>query len=103
MTQFTCTILWIIHLLAEVGLKSILPAKLWCNNQIAFHIASNLVYHKRTKYIKIDCHFIHEKIQENLIFTGYVKTGEQLSDIFTKHLNRNRTEYLCNKLVMINI
>ena len=46
---------------------------------------------------------IREKIEENLVFTGYVKTGEQLGDIFTKALNGARVEYFCNKLGMINI
>ena len=42
-------------------------------------------------------------IQLDLISTGYVKTGKQLGDIFTKALSGDRAGYLCNKLVMINI
>ena len=44
-----------------------------------------------------------EKIQLGLISTGYVKIGEQLSDIFTKALSGERVSYLCNMLCMINI
>ncbi len=32
MAQSTCEIMWIHYLLTEVGLKSSLPAKLWCDN-----------------------------------------------------------------------
>ncbi|KAK2980702.1 hypothetical protein RJ640_001274 [Escallonia rubra] len=103
MAQSTCEVMWICHLLEEISLKPPLPAKLWCDNQAARHIASNPVYHERTKRIEVDCHFIREKIQENLISTSYVKTGEQLGDILTKSLNGTRVEYLCNKLGMINI
>ncbi|XP_070026458.1 uncharacterized protein [Nicotiana sylvestris] len=74
MSQSTCEIIWIHHLLTEIGLEHPIPAKLWCDNQAALHIASNLVYHEITKHIEVDYHFIHEKIQENLISTGYVKS-----------------------------
>ena len=38
-----------------------------------------------------------------MISIGYVKTGEQLGDIFTKALSGDRVSYLCNKLDMINM
>ena len=103
MTQSVCEIVWLHQLLMEVGIKTVVPAKLWCDNQTALYIASNFVFHERTKHIEIGCHFVREKIQLGLIFTGYVKTGEQLGDIFTKALSGDRVSYLCNKLDMIDI
>ena len=39
MAQSTCEIMWIHHFLTNVGLKSSLLAKLWCDNQALLHIA----------------------------------------------------------------
>ena len=38
-------IMWLHQLLVEVGIKTSVPTKLWCDNQVALHIASNLVLH----------------------------------------------------------
>ena len=48
-------------------------------------------------------HFVREKIQLGLIFIGYVETGEQLDDTFTKAVGGDYVSYLYNKLGMINI
>ena len=79
--------MWIRQLLMEVDIKTSVPAKLWCDNQAVMHITLNPVFHKRTKHIEIDCHFFREKIQLELISIRYIKTGEQLGDIFTKPLS----------------
>ena len=63
MTQSVCEIIWLHQFLIEVDIKTLVPAKLWCDNQVTLHIASNPVFHERTKHIDIDCHFVREKIQ----------------------------------------
>lgn len=78
MAQSTCELMWIHQLLSEIGLDSTQPFKIWCDNQVALHIALNLFF-MRTKHIEADCHFIHERIQQNSISTSHVKTGERVS------------------------
>ena len=69
MTQSVCEIMWIRQLLMEVDLETSLSVKLWCDNQAAMHISSNSVFHEHTKHVEIDCHFVREKIQLQLIST----------------------------------
>ena len=35
--------MWLHQLLVEVDIKTSVPTKLWCDNQVALHIASNPV------------------------------------------------------------
>jgi hypothetical protein len=63
MASTTSELIWIKQLLVELGINTREPMKMYCDNQAACHIASNPVFHERTKHIEVDCHFICEKIQ----------------------------------------
>ncbi|RVW22667.1 Retrovirus-related Pol polyprotein from transposon TNT 1-94 [Vitis vinifera] len=94
----TCELIWLKHLLQELRFGKDEQMKLICDNQAALHIASNPVFHERTKHIKVDCHFIREKIASGCVATSFVNSNDQLADIFTKSLRGPRIKYICNKL-----
>ena len=62
-----------------------------------FHL-THPVFHEMTKHIKVDCHFIREKIALGCITTSFVNSNDQLADIFTKSLRSPRIKYICDKL-----
>jgi hypothetical protein len=75
---------WLKYLLSDLGIDHPHPIKVYCDSQDAIHIAENPVFHERTKHIKIDYHFVREKIKSGLITPSYLRSFDQLADIFTK-------------------
>jgi hypothetical protein len=63
MTSTASELIWIKQLLVDMNITSATLMKIFCDNQATRHITANLVFHERTKYIELDCHFMREKIQ----------------------------------------
>ena len=94
----TCELIWLRHLLQELRFGKDEQMKLIYDDQATLHIASNPVFHERTKHIEVDCHFIREKITLGCVATSFVNSNDQLADIFTKYLKGPRIKYIYNKL-----
>ncbi|KAG7585690.1 Reverse transcriptase RNA-dependent DNA polymerase [Arabidopsis thaliana x Arabidopsis arenosa] len=84
MRKLTTELMWLKALLKDFGIDTSKPITMHCDNQAAIHIASNSVFHERTKHIEVDCHKVREQVQLGVILPCYTESEEQLADIFTK-------------------
>ena len=86
-------VLWMKQTLSDFGLTySHVPIK--CDNTSAISISKNPVQHSRTKHIEIRHHFLRDHAQKGDITLDFVRTEDQLADIFTKPLNENQLSIL---------
>ena len=103
MASLTCELQWLKYLLNDLGIAHLAPITFHCDNQAAIHIANNPVFHERTKHIELDCHFVREKIQSQLIAPRYIPSSMQVADIFTKALGTDPFHCLLTKLGVTSI
>jgi hypothetical protein len=92
--------IWLKLLLKELGHEqgtiSILE-----DNQATIKISNNPQDHKRTKHIQVKFHYIRQQIKTGEFKLVYVKTADQLADVFTKGLSGPRLRASLKQLGMV--
>ncbi|CAH9117808.1 unnamed protein product [Cuscuta europaea] len=94
--------LFIRSLLADMGIYISTPVQLHCDNVSASYLAVNPIQHDRSKHIKIDYHFVRERVAHGDLVVKYIPTQLQLADIFTKNLSSQRFEFLRSNLRVVS-
>jgi len=87
-TSCVCHAIWLRNLLKELNLPQKEPTKILVDNKSAIALAKNPVFHDRSKHIDTRYHYIRECVSNNNVKLDYVKTHDQVADIFTKPLKR---------------
>jgi len=76
---------------------------LYCDNTIAINLTKNPIQHSKTKHIEIRHHFIRDHIKKGDIEIMFVKTENQLVNLFTKPLAYDRFNKLRTKLGILDM
>lgn len=85
-----CTqLLWLQYQLRDFGVE-VKCSPILCDNSSAINISKNPVQHSRTKHIDVRYHFLKEHVEQGDVVLNFVKTENQLADIFTKPLPFDR-------------
>ncbi|KAM1043999.1 hypothetical protein ACFX14_035108 [Malus domestica] len=103
MTGAYCELSWLRYLLRDLNLSHLGAATLHCDNPAALHVATNPIFHERTRHIEIDCHFIRDKIQDGSVITKHVSSSQQLADVFTRALGKDAFLAMLRKLGVLDI
>ena len=64
------------------------PTPIFCDNSLAIALSRNYVFHKRSKHIDTQYHFIREWINNNAISVEFRISRNQFADLFTKPLGK---------------
>lgn len=76
-----------------------MPILLNCDNLFAVYMATDSIFHSRTKYIALDYYFVRERVASGTHQVKFITSSHQLADIFTKGLPIDQFECLVSKLV----
>ncbi|KAE8706560.1 hypothetical protein F3Y22_tig00110392pilonHSYRG00195 [Hibiscus syriacus] len=88
-TQASKEAIWLKMLLEELGHNQEYVS-LFCDNQSVLHLAKNLAFHSRTKHIRVQYHFIREKVEEGTVDMQKIHTKDNIADFMTKAINADK-------------
>lgn len=91
MTAQEC--MWLKRLVGDMMGKFEYVVEVKCDNESTIKLASNPVFHARTKHIEVRHHYIREKVLDQEIELKGIPTDAQVADIFTKALEKPKFDF----------
>src|SRR6266571_6703383 len=93
-THVAKQVLWHRSLFKELSFPIAATATIFTDNQAAISISHHPEFHARTKHIDINLHFLRDLVSQGTLDTIYVNTHDNLANLFTKGLPRQKHEDL---------
>ncbi|KAM1651788.1 hypothetical protein ACFX1X_004522 [Malus domestica] len=86
-TACICHAIWLRNLLKELSMSQEEPTEIYVDKS-AIALAKNPIFHNRSKHIDTRYHYVRECITRKDVQVEYVKSQDQVIDIFTKPLKQ---------------
>ena len=82
--------LWLRQLLNGIGISPPTATPIMCDNNAARAISEDPLLHARVKHMDIKYHFLRENVQSDKVTLQYIPTKDNIADILTKPLERQK-------------
>jgi hypothetical protein len=89
--------------LGELGIHLRRAPALWCDNLGATYMTVNPRFHGRTKHIKVDFHFVCERVMHKQLDVWFISSSDQVADGFTKSLPASKLDVFRAKLNLVKL
>ncbi len=99
-TEASKELVWLQHLLSELGEDVYQLTPLHIDNRAANLLAQNLVNHAVMKHIDVRYHFIQECIRDGSVDLRLIGTNDMAADLLMKSLAHIKHEHFCQMLGM---
>jgi hypothetical protein len=103
MANATTEIIWVQSILKELGVKEDDKPCLWCDNLGATYLSANPIFHGRVKHVKIDYHFIRERVANKQLEIRPIASKDQVANGFTKVLSTQLMQNFQNNLNSVKL
>jgi len=85
-TSSVCHTIWLRKLPKMLRMPQQVPTTIHVDNKSAVALAKNPIFYKRSKHIDTRFHFIRDYIEKKEVKLAYVRTNDQVANIFMKPL-----------------
>ena len=86
--------LYVKQILEGMGEKVKTPMKLNIDNVGAIYMAKNQAPGQRTKHVDVRYNYVKVLVENGMLLVKFVKSEDNLADIFTKNVRENLNEKL---------
>jgi hypothetical protein len=96
----TAELIWLLVLLREIGITLSRPPTLWCDNIGATYLSANPIFHRRSKHVEVDYHFVRERVSTRQLDVWVISTKDQIANIMTKPLPMTSFNFFRRNLIV---